>query len=204
MDGVETMRHLLCAAAPLVFAFASVAAAQSLVPDRSTANGAGSIGEAQSRVYSPTKHIPSGRSATLRLTPYFKKVRIREYAQDIRRLSASGIISGSPFRTKPIGHELGEQPETDVESLRMIGAADLNQTAPQSLTEIRRQLSAADAAANQEAIRYADIAENCVKQGKLNIAKLFYRSAIDTATGEYQQQLQARLEQLEQSEGTSR
>ncbi|MFI4875522.1 MAG: hypothetical protein ACIALR_09300 [Blastopirellula sp. JB062] len=66
-----------------------------------------------------------------------------------------------------------------------------------SLAAIRRQLSAADAMANQQAIKYVDKAEACLKQGKTNIAKLFFRTAISSARGDFRAELERRLAHIE-------
>lgn len=158
----------------------------------------------ESNAASRVPYEPSNRIVTIKAFPYFYKRKLPTRTEEVRSLGASGMIHGNPFRTKPYGHELGEEPETDVDSLRMIGAADLHQKAPNSLAKIRQQLSAEDAIANQEAIRYADMAEDCLKQGKPSIAKLFFRSAIDTARGEYQEQLKRRLDELDNSPSAGR
>lgn len=175
-----------------------------LIPDRGSVYGGGVMRAAESNSPSGIPYAPSGRNVTVSPRTLLSTSGTRTRVMQGSNITAKATIHGDPYRTKPYGHELGEQSNTDVDSLRMIGAADLNQKAPSSLAAIRQQLTAEDAAANQEAIRYADMAEDCLKQGKTSIAKLFYRSAINTARGKYQEHLKLRLAEIDKSASVGR
>lgn len=213
------MRNLLFVAVWLSLLVSSVASAQYLqlpeihqfatggsylIPDRGAVYGGGVMRAADSNSPSGVPYAPSGRTVTVSPNSTIGRLHSRTRTRESQITFIKATIHGDPYRTKPYGHELGDQPEPDVESLRMIGAADLNQKAPSSLAAIRQQLSAEDAAANQEAIRYVDMAEDCLRQGKTSIAKLFYRSAIDTARGKYQEYLKLRLAEIDKSVSAGR
>ncbi|EAQ81020.1 hypothetical protein DSM3645_20652 [Blastopirellula marina DSM 3645] len=158
-----------------------------LIPDRGAVYGGGVLRRAETSSEGGTPFLPSNRSAAVRT--------------GATSTSASAWIHRPPDWALPHAQQ---QPAGDDKSLRMIGAADVNQAAPGSLAAIRRQLSAADAAANQKAVRYADMAEDCIQQGKTNIAKLFLQSAISTARGDYQARLKQRLVQISETSTAKR
>ncbi|TWT31971.1 hypothetical protein [Blastopirellula retiformator] len=200
------MRLLFCLSIGMSLVLASVSSAQVvqlpelrnfsvgtsvLVPDRGATYGGGVMRRSETSGQVGSLTFPSGRSMSTGTSASNSWVHAYIHPTPAEM---DEILLGKPSTVDPTSSN---------SPLRMIGAA--REPATGSLAAIRRQLSAEDAAANRKAIKYADMAETCVKQGKLNIAKLFYRSAIDTATGEYQQQLQTRLEQIEmRSSGANR
>ncbi|MCC9605165.1 hypothetical protein LOC68_24325 [Blastopirellula sp. JC732] len=154
-----------------------------LVPDRGMTYGGGVLRRSESSGQVGSFSIPSGRSYSSSSSSQSSWVK--------------AYIHPSPAEMDEIllGNSARPQPQ-DAASLRMIGAGDLNQRATNSLAAIRRQLSAEDAVANQKALKYADMAEDCLKEGKTSIAKLFLRSAISTARGDYQVELKERLKEI--------
>ncbi|UUO08239.1 hypothetical protein M4951_07935 [Blastopirellula sp. J2-11] len=159
-----------------------------LIPDRGAVYGGGVLRRAETSGEVGTPFLPSNRSFGVNT--------------GATSTSATAWIHRPPEWA--LSHGQQQQPAGDDQSLRMIGASDLNQAAPDSLAAIRRQLSADDAAANQKAVKYANMAEDCVKQGKTSIAKLFLQSAISTAKGDYQAELKQRLIQISDTSTTKR
>lgn len=148
-----------------------------LIPDRGSVYGGGVMRRSETSQSVGTPFLPRSRSINV--------------SNGVTSSWATATIHEPPPWAR--SDQPQQPPAGDDQSLRMIGAADLNQAAPSSLAAIRRQLSAEDAAANQKAIKYADMAEDCLKQGKTSVAKLFLRSAITTARGDYQDELKQRL-----------
>lgn len=190
------MRQLLCLSILVSPLLAGVAAAQVvqlpelrnfsvgtsvLVPDRGATYGGGVMRRSETSGQVGSLTFPSGRSMSTGTSASNSWVHAYIHPTPAEM---DEILLGKPSPVESAA----------AAPLRMTGAA--KQPATGSLAAIRRQLSAEDAAANRKAIKYADMAEDCLREGRTNIAKLFLRSAISTARGDYQTQLEERLNEI--------